>query len=217
MSAAPSPFINRSNTIAANDTGLPLFVCGAVCGGLLFRPFSGVELFAPWFVSDGADTSRCGRLRAGAGLGDVLTFSRHTGHVFAVLNHCCTQTLLDNTHDDSESRIIRTSKQFLCNQCGHSISFVRTSKGSYYSKSVIVSRCDLRERENTSTALTSSKQIGHLVSLSSLFHSLNVPVGSDAITSSGVALDRTSPNMVDNDNNASYESSNSSSGYENRP
>lgn len=63
------------------------------------------------------------------------------------------------------------------------------------------------------TALTSSKQIGHLVSLSSFFHSLNVPVGRDAITSSGVAFERTSPNMLDNDNSASYESSNNSSGY----
>ena len=67
-------------------------------------------------------------------------------------------------------------------------------------------------QQERQTALTSSKQIGHLVSLSSFFQSLNVPVGRDEITSSGVAFDRTSPNMLDSDNNASYESSNNSSG-----
>jgi len=118
--------------------------------------------------------------------------------------------VIERPHEQSKARIIPTSKQFLCNQCVHSMSFVTTSKGSYYSGSTIVSRC--ASREDGRSVLTSSKQIGHLVSLSSFFHSLNVPVGRDVITSSGVALERTSPNMLDNDNSASYESSNSSSG-----
>lgn len=81
-------FIIRSNTIA-NDTGRPWFACVLVCDGL--PPFPKVELLAP---SGGFDASRNGRLR-GAGLGDDLTFSRHTGHVLAVLNHCCTSSIPD--------------------------------------------------------------------------------------------------------------------------
>ena len=78
-------FINCSNLIAATEAGLPLLICG----GLLLGP----EPLVPWFDSDKAKEFRNGRLRAGAGLGDDLTFSRHTGHVLAVLNHCCTDVI----------------------------------------------------------------------------------------------------------------------------
>lgn len=76
-----------------------------------------------------------------------------------------------------------------------------------------MNKCWQSNSKSTQKALTSSRQIGHLVSLSSFAHSLYVALGSEAMTSSGVALDRTSPIAFDNDNKASYDGSKSSSGY----